>query len=82
MKEKIGKITHYFSNIGVAVVELDKPLRVGDTISIEGNTTNFQQVVESMQVEHNQIQEAQAGQAIGLKVNNKVREGDLVFKVD
>ncbi len=81
MKEKVGKVTHYFSKIGVAVVELEKPLKVGDRISIEGQTTNFEQVVESMQIEHENIQEAQPGQSIGLKVNDKVREGDLVFRI-
>jgi len=82
MKEKIGKITHYFSHIGVAVVEIEKPLHVGDKISIEGSTTNFQQTVDSMQIEHDKIQEAKPGQAIGLKVNDRVREGDVVFKID
>lgn len=80
-KKLVGKITHYYSKIGVAVVELSDELSVGDTISIEGKTTNFQQTVESMEIEHQQIQTAKAGDAIGLKVIDKVREGDLVYKV-
>ncbi len=81
MEVEIGKVTHYFSKIGVAVVELTDSLKVGDTIHIKGHTTDFTQQVESMQVNHNAIQEAKAGDAIGLKVIDKVREGDKVFKV-
>jgi putative protease len=54
---------------------------VGDTISIEGNVTNFQQTVDSMEIEHKQIKTAKAGDAIGLKVKEKVREGDSVYKL-
>lgn len=81
MEVEIGKVTHYFSKIGVAVVELTDTLKVGDIIHIKGHTTDFTQQVESMQVNHNAIQEAKAGDAIGLKVVDKVREGDKVFKV-
>jgi putative protease len=80
-KKPVGKITHYFSKINVAVVELTDELKVGDEISIEGNKTNFQQKVESMQIEHKQIEEAKANDVIGLKVIDKVREGDTVFKL-
>jgi putative protease len=80
-KKPVGKITHYFSKISVAVVELTDELKVGDEISIEGNKTNFQQKVESMQIEHKQIEEAKANDVIGLKVIDKVREGDTVFKL-
>jgi putative protease len=65
----------------VAVVELSDELSVGDTISIEGNVTNFQQTVDSMEIEHQQIKTAKAGDAIGLKVKEKVREGDSVYKI-
>ncbi|MCD6496582.1 MAG: translation elongation factor-like protein [Candidatus Aenigmarchaeota archaeon] len=81
MPEKvlIGKIAHYFSKIGVAVIELSAPLSLGDTISIEGPTTSYKQKVESMQIEHKPITEAEAGQSVGMKVDEKVREGDQVF---
>ena len=80
-KVQIGKVTHYFSKIGVAVIELIDDLKVGDQISIEGANTNFTQPVDSMQIEHSSIPEAKAGQAIGMKVKEQVRPGDLVFKV-
>lgn len=80
-KKLVGKITHYFTKIGVAVVELEDTLRVGDEISIEGTTTNFTQKVESMQIEHKNVEEAKKGDSIGLKVVDRVREGDLVFKI-
>lgn len=77
----IGKITHYFNKIGVAVIELEDVLRVGDTIRIVGGETDFTQVVESMEVEHQKVKEAKAGQSVGLKVNEKVREGYKVYKI-
>lgn len=80
-KKLVGKITHYFTNIGVAVIELEDILKVGDEISIEGATTNFTQKIESMQIEHNNVEEAKKGESIGLKVVDKVREGDQVFKI-
>ena len=80
-KKLVGKITHYFSKIGVAVVELSDELKVGDRISIEGHTTNLQQSVSSMQIEHQNVEKAGPGQSIGLKVEQRVREGDLVYKI-
>lgn len=77
---EIGKITHFFSKIGVAVIELKKPLKVGDTIAIKGPTTDFEQEVDSMQIEHENVKEAKAGQSIGLKVAERVRETDAVYK--
>ena len=80
-KKRVGKVTHYFTKIGVAVVELEDELRIGDKISIEGFTTNFQQTVESMQIEHKPIEVAKAGDSIGLKVIDRVRKGDIVYKI-
>ncbi len=77
---EIGKITHFFSKIGVAVIELKKPLKVGDTIALKGPTTDFEQRVDSMQIEHENVKEAKAGQSIGLKVAERVRETDAVYK--
>jgi putative protease len=74
-------VTHYFTKIGVGVIELSDELKIGDRISIEGTTTNFQQTVNSMQIEHENVENAGPGQSIGLKVEQRVREGDLVFKV-
>ncbi|MDI6642450.1 MAG: hypothetical protein QMD95_00100 [Candidatus Hodarchaeaceae archaeon] len=80
-KKLVGKVTHYFTKIGVGVIELSDELKVGDRISIEGATTNIQQTVESMEIEHKAVQSASAGQSIGLKVVQRVREGDLVYKL-
>ena len=77
---EIGRITHFFSKINVAVIELKAPLKVGDTIVIKGPTTDSQQVVDSMQIEHQNVQTALAGQSIGMKVAQRVRETDAVFK--
>ncbi len=80
-KKLIGRVTHYYRKIGVAVVELEDELKLGDEISIEGKTTNFKQKVESMQIEHKPVEVAKAGDSIGLKVIEKVRDGDKVYKI-
>ena len=77
---EIGRITHFFTKISVAVIELTMPLAVGDTIVIKGPTTDFEQPVESMQIEHNNVQRAEAGQSIGLRIAQRVRENDMVYK--
>ena len=77
----IGKITHYFGNIGVAVIELSSALKIGDNIRIVGGDTDFTQVVGSMEVEHQKVDTAKKGEAVGLKVEQKVREGYKVYKV-
>ncbi|HKZ94465.1 MAG TPA: U32 family peptidase C-terminal domain-containing protein [Candidatus Bathyarchaeia archaeon] len=79
--QEIGKVTHYFTKIGVAVVELTAPLSAGDKIRIMGPTTDFEQTVESMQIEHQNVKAAKAGQSIGLKVKEHVRETDSVYKI-
>ncbi|NIO44815.1 MAG: translation elongation factor-like protein [Candidatus Aenigmarchaeota archaeon] len=80
-KKLVGKIIHFYPKISVAVVELEDTLNVGDKISIEKGEESFEQVVESMQIEHENIQQAEAGQAIGLKVTGAAKEGSQVFKV-
>jgi len=77
---EIGRITHFFSKINVAVIELKASLKVGDTVAIKGPTTDFEQRVDSMQIEHENVQKAEPGQSIGLKVNQRVRETDVVYK--
>ncbi|TRO56243.1 translation elongation factor-like protein [Candidatus Bathyarchaeota archaeon] len=81
MKNPIGKVTNYYSKINVAVIELSGPLKQGDEIAIKGATTEFTQTVESMQIERKNIESAQAGQAIGLKVKERVRIGDTVYRI-
>lgn len=78
----IGQISHYFSKIGVAVIDLSGALKAGDSIRISGGEgTDFTQQVESMEVDHQRVQEAKAGDSVGLKVDQKVREGYKVYKV-
>ncbi len=78
--EKVGKITHYYTKASVAVVELTAPLNRGDKIVIRGSTTSIEQTVDSMEIEHNSVSTAQPGQSIGLKVNGRVRENDIVYR--
>ena len=77
---QVGHIAHFFSKISVAIVELTAPLAVGDRILVKGPTTDFEQLVDSMQIEHNSIQRAESGQSIGLKTAQQVKERDVVYK--
>lgn len=80
-KKLIGKIVHYFSKIEVAVIELTAPLSAGDDIRIVGGEdTDFIQPVKSMEIEHQKVEKAKAGDSVGLKVKEKVREGYKVYK--
>lgn len=82
MQEKeIGKITHYYGNLGVGIIELSDSLKVGESIHIKGHSEDFTQGVDSMQIEHNSISEAKAGDVIGIKMAQKVHPHDKVFKV-
>jgi len=76
----IGTITHFFPNISVAVVELNSTMKQGDKIRIAGHGKEFVQTVKSMQIEHEQVKTAKKGQSIGMKVDEPVKEKDLVFK--
>ncbi|MEK6834813.1 MAG: translation elongation factor-like protein [Nanoarchaeota archaeon] len=76
----IGKVSSYFSNIGVAAIDLTDKLKVGDKIRIKGNTTDFTQTVNSMQIEHKLVNEAKKGSSVGIKVDDRVRPNDLVYK--
>jgi putative protease len=78
---KIGDVSHYYTNIEVAVVELVDTLKVGDKIMIKGATTEFTQIVKSIQIEHEQVTVAEAGDSIGLQVRDRVRLGDQVFRL-
>jgi putative protease len=78
---EVGKITHFFDNIGVAVVEMTREMKVGDKIRIKGATTDFEQTIDSMQIEHQQVQSVKKGDAIGLRVKDRVRVNDLVYLI-
>ena len=81
MEIRIGQITHYYNRIGVAVLELSADLKVGDMVHIMGHTTNFSQRVESMEIEHRQVQSVGPGVEAALKVVERVRQGDIIYKV-
>ncbi len=80
MKEElVGEVTHYFGKIGVAAIKLTKSLKLGDRLHFKGATTDFEDVVESMQIGHKPVSSARRGQEIGLKIKDRVREGDKVY---
>ena len=81
-EEKIGFISNYFSKISVAAIEMTEgTVSVGDTLHFLGHTTDFESTVHSMQIEHKFVTEAKKGDGVGVKVPEKVREGDRVYKI-
>ena len=77
---KIGSVMTYYNNIGVAAIDLTGNVKVGDTIIIRGHTTNVEQLLDSMEIDHQSVQEANSGDQIGVKVAGKVRKKDGVYK--
>lgn len=80
-EKEIGEIFSYYSNIGVAAVKLTGTLKKGDKIRIKGHTTNFEQIAGSMQIEHKKVDSAKKGDDLGIKVDDRVRPGDKIYKV-
>ena len=80
-EEKIGQVSDFFARPVVAAIELTAPLKVGDTIHIKGHSTDLQVTVGSMQVHNVAVQEAKAGDPVGVKISDRVRKGDAVYKV-
>jgi len=78
---EIGEITHFFPHVNAAVIKLKDALTEGDTVHIKGHTTDFTEQVTSMQINNNPIKEAKKGDEVGLSVKDKVRGGDIVYKV-
>jgi putative protease len=78
---RVGVVTHYYGHLSVAAVKLEVALAVGQTIRILGHTSDFKQRVDSMQIEHEQVQEAIGGDEIGLRVAQHAREHDVVYRV-
>jgi hypothetical protein len=79
---ELGKVSHYFSKIGVAAIQIThETLRVGDTIHIKGHTSDFTQKIDSMQIDGVSVNEATVGQSVGLRTKEHAREHDQVFKV-
>lgn len=77
---EIGTVNHFFSKISVAIIDLTAPLSVGDRILVKGPSTDFEMTVDSMQVEHVNIQRAEGGQSVGLKLIKQAKECDVVYK--
>jgi putative protease len=78
---EIGKVTHFFDKISVAVLALAKPLKAGETVHFLGHSTDFQQEVGSLQIEHKEVKSAKKGDDVALKVDQPVHPNDKVFKV-
>ena len=81
VEKRIGQVTHYFGRLGVAVLELTDGLEVGDVVHILGHTTDFTERVESMEIEHQTLDAVGPGSDVALKVSERVRSGDTVYKV-
>ena len=79
-EKPIGVITHYYGGIGVAIVKFTKSMKAGTMLAFRGHTTNFTEVISSMQYDHKSVERAEKGKEIGIKVGEKVREGDEVFE--
>lgn len=80
-EEIIGEVSDFFAHPVVAAFELTKPLKVGDKIHFQGHTTDLEIVVESMQIDNQNVQQAKKGDSVGVKVPDRVRKGDTVYKV-
>lgn len=78
----IGEVTHYFGGINVAIVKFKKTVDVGETVKFKGANTDFEQKIESMQFDHKDIKSAKKNQEVGIKVTDKVREGDMVYPME
>jgi len=80
--QEVGRVSHFFGHINVAVIEVTDKISVGDKITIKGPTTDIEQTVDSMEIEHTKIKQATAGQSIGMKVKGRVRENDTIYRTD
>lgn len=78
---EIGKVSDFFKKPVVAGIELNAPLKVGDTIHVKGHTTDQELTVQSMQIDNKEVTEAKAGESVGIKIKDRARQGDLVYKV-
>ena len=81
-EKEIGRVSTFFSHVNVAAIKLSDTLKTGDRIRIKGHTTDFEQLIDSMQIDRKEVKEAKKGEEIGIKVNEKVRPNDTVFLVE
>ena len=78
--KQIGTVSNYFEHVGVVAIKLDAPLKVGDKIKIVGGEVDFEQPVESIQIQHKSVKSAKKGDEIGVKIKERARKGYKVFK--
>jgi putative protease len=78
--KKIGKVVHYYGGIKVVIIKFNKDIRIGKEVRFKGTTTDFKQVISSMQFDHKDVKTAKKGKQIGIKVKSRVRVGDGVFE--
>ncbi len=79
---RVGTVTHFFDHLNVAVLQLNERIRVGDTLHFLGHSTDFKQDVSSLQIEHKSVNEGKPGEDVAIKVTQRVRPNDAVFKVE
>lgn len=77
----VGKVVHYYDKIAVAIIKLEKSLKASDKVKFVHDDDSFEQAIESMQIEHEQVSQGKKGQEVGVKVSKKVKEGTLVYIV-
>ncbi|MDQ7792810.1 MAG: hypothetical protein RDU89_00155 [bacterium] len=82
MEREVGRVVHFFDRIAVAVVELTQGLERGDQVAFRGPRTDFQQQVDSMQIDHQEVARGKKGEQIALKVRERARKGDRVYRVE
>lgn len=80
-EKQIGEVTHYYGHLEVAIVKFDRSVKVGETVHFKGHTTDFTETINSIQFDHKDVEEAKKGQEVGIKVSEKVRQGDKVLEV-
>lgn len=80
-EKEVGEVFSYYSKIGVAAIKLTGVLKRGDKVRIKGHTTDFEQTMNEMQIEHKNVEKAKKGDDLGIKVNDRVRPGDKLYKV-
>lgn len=81
-ERRVGTVTHYFDEPGVGALDLQETIEVGDTLRFEGHTTGFSQEITSMEIDHEPVQSAGPGDEVALQVEERVREGDAVYRVE
>ncbi len=80
-EEKIGEVTHYFGKIDVAVLKINKGIKLGEKLHFVGTHTDFSQEIKSLQIEHEAVSEAEAGSEVAIKIKDRVRNGDTVYRL-